>query len=230
MTTPERIAALDAEDARVRAKLEAPDALARAARYYASIGVAVFPLRPGGKHPHIGKAHPDDATLQRECKRTCGRDGHGLYDATTDPDRVAAWWKQTPQANIGLRTGLKFDVLDIDGPTGMWTYVNQIIHGTCPRIPGTDRPACCIGGHDCTGDGTTLAEITGGVLAVVRTAGENGGLHLYMRPTGDGNGAHVMPTIDYRGAYGYVVAPPSRGRLGIYQWETPLTPAALAAA
>jgi hypothetical protein len=29
-----------------------------------------------------------------------------------------AWWTQQPQANIGLATGHRFDVLDVDGPIG----------------------------------------------------------------------------------------------------------------
>src|SRR5512133_3211166 len=32
--------------------------------------------------------------------------------------RVLAWWTRYPQANIGLATGHRFDVLDVDGPTG----------------------------------------------------------------------------------------------------------------
>ena len=43
---------------------------------------------------------------------------HGLKEATTNRARVLAWWTQQPQANIGLATGHRFDVLDVDGPTG----------------------------------------------------------------------------------------------------------------
>lgn len=223
-------AQMDAADASTLAKLTAPDALAKAARWYGTQGIAVFPLKPGTKAPLLPKAHPEDEAAQRECKRACGNDGHGLYDATTDPERIAAWWKANPQANIGLRTGLRFDVIDVDGPPGMRTYIDQIVHGDCPRRPGTDVPGCCDLGHDCHGDGHTLQELTGGVLAVSRTRGENGGLHLFIRPTGDTIGSSIMPGIDYRGDGGYVVAPPSRGRLGIYTWEQPLTAAALTGA
>jgi hypothetical protein len=31
---------------------------------------------------------------------------------------VLAWWTRHPQANIGLATGHRFDVLDVDGPAG----------------------------------------------------------------------------------------------------------------
>src|SRR4029453_8834999 len=32
--------------------------------------------------------------------------------------RILAWWSRHPQANIGLATGHRFDVLDVDGPEG----------------------------------------------------------------------------------------------------------------
>ncbi|UOQ56385.1 bifunctional DNA primase/polymerase [Leucobacter allii] len=67
--------------------------LAEAALTYARAGFAVFPCWPGSK---------DTATR------------HGFYDATTDLDRVGFWWRRDPDANIGLRTGLRVDVLDID--------------------------------------------------------------------------------------------------------------------
>jgi hypothetical protein len=50
-----------------------------------------------------------------------------------------------------------------------------------------------------------------------------GGRHLYVAPSGDGNAANFRPGLDYRGAGGYVVAPPSIGPNGKrYDWITPL--------
>lgn len=43
---------------------------------------------------------------------------NGLLDASADPAVVRDWWQRWPMANIGLRTGLSFDVLDIDGEVG----------------------------------------------------------------------------------------------------------------
>lgn len=40
--------------------------------------------------------------------------GHGLHDATTDPTIIRRWWEAKPDANIGLRTGVAFDVVDLD--------------------------------------------------------------------------------------------------------------------
>lgn len=46
------------------------------------------------------------------------RTRHGLTDATTDPDVIAGWWARWPDANVGLLTGVLFDVLDVDGEPG----------------------------------------------------------------------------------------------------------------
>jgi len=39
---------------------------------------------------------------------------HGFKDASTDPDLITAWWARWPDALIGVPTGVKFVVLDID--------------------------------------------------------------------------------------------------------------------
>ncbi|BCJ44651.1 DNA primase [Actinoplanes ianthinogenes] len=66
----------------------------------------------------------------------------------------------------------------------------------------------------------------------VRTGG--GGRHLWFRPTGYGNRVHLLPGLDWRGAGGYVLAPPSRhAGGGGYTWicrpgaGLPACPAAL---
>lgn len=58
--------------------------LPRSAAWYARRGWPVFPLRPRTKEPHAGI---------------------GIYQASTDLERVAAWWSRWPQANIGLHCG-----------------------------------------------------------------------------------------------------------------------------
>jgi bifunctional DNA primase/polymerase-like protein len=65
-----------------------------------------------------------------------------------------------------------------------------------------------------------LVHLLGGSLPAgprVRTGG--GGWHLWFRPTGFGNRVHLLPGLDWRGAGGYVVAPPSRhAGGGDYRW------------
>lgn len=97
-------ARLTAEEDQRDARLAAPDALARAAGWYAANGIAVFRLLPGGKRPFPGT--------------------RGLHDATCDLDVVQAWWRDQPQANIGIPTGHGFDVIDVDGPPGHSSLVD----------------------------------------------------------------------------------------------------------
>lgn len=51
----------------------------------------------------------------------------------------------------------------------------------------------------------------------VRTGG--GGRHLWFQPTGFGNRVRLLPGLDWRGAGGYVLAPPSQHATGVsYSW------------
>lgn len=91
-----------------------------AALYYAQVGLHVFPLQPGSKIPFKGSG--------------------GFKDATTDPEAIARWWTGNPHANIGIATGHLVDVVDVDGPVGVrsWLTVEDV-----PTIYGkvsTPRP------------------------------------------------------------------------------------------
>ena len=106
-----------------------------AALGYASLGIPVLPLH--SPLPHHGDLQaltggrplgPNASWTSCSCRDpSCGQPGkhplgslvpHGIKDATTNRARVLAWWTQQPQANIGLATGHRFDVLDVDGPAG----------------------------------------------------------------------------------------------------------------
>lgn len=202
--------ALDREDAQRRARLNSPTALTDAARWYAETARwPVFPLVAGGKRPVIPKAHPEDDELQESCKGACGHEGHGLYDATTDMAVVANWWRRWPSANIGTRTGLTFDVIDIDGPEGFLSLA-KMWHIGCP-------PDCCAEGT-CRPDRSKVLDHD--ILAKAYTGG--GGRHLLIAPTGQPNGTRITDGIDYRGDGGYIVLPPSRHESGgVYDWLTP---------
>jgi hypothetical protein len=159
------------------------DSLREAALDYARRGWPVFPLRPRGKEP-LGALV-----------------AHGLKDATTDAQTIGDWWGQQPEANVGLRTGDVFDVLDIDGPDD-----------------GTTELVRLVGEH-------------GGDALEGPTAITGSGHHLFVQPSGRGNRAKFVAGCDWRGRGGYVVAPPSVHPSGRrYHWlehgpDTPLLPA-----
>jgi hypothetical protein len=113
-----------------------PSVLLRdAALGYASRGIPVLPLHHPLPHHRGVQPVTDDGQLAHPVVGTgcscrdpsCGQVGkhplgllvpHGVKEATTNRARVLAWWTQQPQANIGLACGHRFDVLDVDGPTG----------------------------------------------------------------------------------------------------------------
>jgi hypothetical protein len=108
------------------ARLDAGDLLAalgelgcaRAAQAYAVLGYPVIPMhaaRPGGgctcpAGPACSEAgkHPRLAGWPRR--------------AATDPATVAGWWRRWPDANLGLATGRRFDVLDLDRTEGVEAF------------------------------------------------------------------------------------------------------------
>lgn len=119
------------------------------ALWYASVGLAVFPLQAGSKEPLRGS--------------------RGFKDASTDPDQIRQWWRRFPSANIGLATGGLVDVIDIDGPTGVasWARMDRLpeplgtvstprpcgSHLYVARIPGLGNRAAMAPGIDMRGLG-----------------------------------------------------------------------------
>lgn len=155
-----------------------------AALAYAARGWAVFPCERRSKRP-LGRLAP-----------------HGLKEASTNPERIRAWWATDPAPNVGIATGLVSGlfVVDLDGAAGEDAYGLLLArHG--PLCEG-DQP-----------DGAT-----------VRTPG--GGWHLYVAlPLGvqvSNSAGRIAPGIDVRGEGGYVVAPPSlHPEGGAYFWRDP---------
>jgi hypothetical protein len=126
------------------------------------------------------------------------RTRHGLTQATTDPQRIAAWWKRWPNANVGIATG-DLVVIDIDGPDGARALDElQTEHGPLPVTRAVR-----------TGRGLHLYFAVHG-HAIANSAGRLG------------------PGIDVRGRGGYIVAPPSRHATGdAYTWANATLPAPL---
>lgn len=147
--------------------------LAGAALWYGQHGHRVFPLTPGAKKPPLVR--------------------HGLHDAATDPYTIRRWWDRWPNANIGIATGHRFDVVDIDGPQGQR---NRAQHW---EVFGP------------------IDELAYAKVITPRA----GGMHIYVPPIADaGNRARIadLDGLDYRGHGGYVVAPPSATDVGAYRF------------
>ena len=184
-------------------------ALHRAAIGYATrYGLAVFPLSPGGKQPLYRSPHPKKQKKDRTppCRGRsdgCELDGHGVLDATTDPETIDRWWGRTPRANIAIATGnTGVDVIDFD--------IKQREDGTCQNGRLAHRLL--------TGTDYGLEDLLARYHLAARTA--SGGLHLYYPADPDrhqGNGANPTWGVDFRGTGGYVVAPPSRTGTGTYR-------------
>jgi hypothetical protein len=139
------------------------DIALRRALAYAGHGWPVFPCLPGEKLP---------ATR------------HGFKDATTDPERIRAWWGRNPASNIAIATGHPGpDVLDVDqrGEAGSGFAAFNRLHR-----------------------GGLLA----GVSALVRTPG--GGLHGYFAGSDQTSGRLPRHHLDFKAVGGYVLAPPSQ--------------------
>ena len=131
-----------------------------AALAYARKGLQIFPCQPRAKRP---------ATA------------NGLKDATTDPDRIRAWWHHEPAFNVAVATGAVSGifVVDVDGMDAEAELRKlEAEHGTLPA---------------------TIEAITAR------------GRHVYFKMTAAdvrNSASKVAPGIDIRGTGGYVLAPP----------------------
>jgi hypothetical protein len=175
-----------------------PEAILEAARDYARRGIAVFPL-----HHVLPQLPPNDDKFMCSCGRlTCGANAgkhpfaplvpHGFKDATTDEAKVRHWWLYRSGANIGIRTGGVFFVLDVDPRNGGVESMRELQakHGKLPS--------------------PTPRAMTGG-----------GGWHVYLKdPTGQMGCRMLAPGVDIKGLGGYVLGPPSNHLSGnSYRWQ-----------
>lgn len=154
--------------------------LGEAARAYARAGWRVFPVRPLAKVPMVAG---------------------GVLAATTDLATIDEWWRNTPDANIGLALDRTRCVVDVDVKS-------------CDGFESLDE------------DLALILEV--GATPIARTP--SGGAHLYLRADNVPNTVGALgPGLDTRGDRGYVLAPPSRLPGGEYSWQVPLleTPCAV---
>ncbi|MEU1039646.1 bifunctional DNA primase/polymerase [Streptomyces sp. NPDC005907] len=160
-------------------------------------GLAVIPLSrtklPALRSPH--RAAPDSATPG--CHGECGRFGHGVYDASTDPRRIRELFAAAPWASgYGIACGLPpHHLIGVDLDTKSGTDSTAALRELALRhlftIPET---------------------------VVVLTP--SGGRHLWLRGPADAvvpnSAGRLAPGIDIRGAGGYLVGPGSRTEHGVY--------------
>lgn len=116
---------------------------------------------------------------------------HGLSEASTDAQQVERWWARWPKANIGVATGARsgFDVIDVDlrdTKSGYPAFANAT------EKFGLDR-------------------------WMIRVLTPSGGMHYYY-PTPQHriqrNWVCADAAIDFRGAGGAIILPPSVGTCG----------------
>lgn len=84
-----------------------------AALEWAAAGWPVFPLRSRDKIP----AYPSPHKKGTKCDGRCGLVGHGVLDASTDPDKIRRLFAPYPNANIGGATTGRLAV-DLDLQSG----------------------------------------------------------------------------------------------------------------
>ncbi len=91
--------------------------LLQSALGYAEQGYPVFPCLPNGKAPLTNQ---------------------GFHDASTDAEQIEKWWKENPNANIGLPTEGLF-VVDVDGSDNYWPNdpdkTFELSHGAVASTP-----------------------------------------------------------------------------------------------
>lgn len=171
-----------------------------AAKLYAAHGWPVFPVWHAVDQDTCGCRQ--GKACANPAKHPMNR--HGLLAATTDVALLEAVWREHPQANVGVRTGVAFDVLDVDS-TAAGIALAERINATTPDV-------WQYGPMSMTARGS----------------------HLLYAPTGQGNRAALAGIIgvDWRGANGYVIAPPSVHASGhVYRWhqdcpfDAPIPPA-----
>jgi hypothetical protein len=158
-------------------------------------GLAVLPLSRT-KLPALRSPHRDDPSAP-PCHGECGRFGHGVYDASTEPERIRELFAAAPWATgYGIACGLEpHHLIGIDLDTKSGTDSSAALRELALRhlftIPET---------------------------VVILTP--SGGRHLWLSGPPDvvvpNSAGRLAPGIDIRGAGGYLVGPGSRSAHGVY--------------
>ncbi|MDQ0812460.1 hypothetical protein QFZ63_004174 [Streptomyces sp. B3I7] len=164
-------------------------------------GLAVIPLSrtklPALRSPHRDRSAPD-RPAGPPCHGECGRFGHGVYDASTDPRRIRALFAAAPWATgYGIACGLPpHHLIGVDLDTKSGTDSTTALRELALRHLFTIPP--------------TVVIVT-----------PSGGRHLWLTGPPDvvvpNSASRLAPGIDIRGAGGYLVGPGSRTDHGVYE-------------
>ncbi|MGX1882455.1 bifunctional DNA primase/polymerase [Streptomyces sp. NPDC055287] len=163
-------------------------------------GLPVLPLSRT-KLPAVRSPH-HDAPEPFLCRGECGRPGHGVHDATTDPAAVRALFAAAPWATgYGIACGRPpYHLIGIDLDT------------KTDAAPETDSTTALR--HLALRHLFTIPE-----TVVVLTP--SGGRHIWLTGPPDAvvpnSAGRLAPGIDIRGAGGYLVGPGSLAAHGIYR-------------
>jgi len=162
-----------------------------------SRGLDVIPLN-AWKRPAIRSAHPEGDPLRGKCRGACGLPGHGVYDATRDPQRLLDLFECAGKASgYGVACGI----------ADQW-----LIGLDLDRKNGADGVAGI----------AAIGEQFGFSLPyTITTATPNNGLHVWLAgPAGvriPNSAGTLAAGIDVRGAGGFLVGPGSWTPKGVYK-------------
>ncbi|WNI19627.1 bifunctional DNA primase/polymerase [Streptomyces sp. ITFR-21] len=164
-----------------------------AALLTAASGLPVIPLSrtklPAVRSPHRDEPRPGG------CRGECGRPGHGVHDATTDPARIRALFAVAPWATgYGIACGRPpYHLIGLD---------LDVRHGA----DGVKELDALARRH-----GFALPE-------TVTVLTPSGGRHLWLTAPGPvpNSAGRLAPGVDVRGLGGYLVGPGSRTVAGRY--------------
>lgn len=135
------------------------------ALHFARQGWPIFPLAANSKVPAIPRE----------------RGGRGCLDATLDLAQIEAWWREYPDANIGVATGRRSGLLVVDVDPLKTTAWLDSLHSL--ELPPTFTVKTCSAGWH------LYFRFSGDARISI--------------------GTDMLPGIDWRGNGGYVVAPGS---------------------
>ncbi|MFJ5213079.1 bifunctional DNA primase/polymerase [Streptomyces nigra] len=210
------------------------------ARWCARRGWPVHPLAVGRKTPAANcgvcraKSH---APAECPCL-WAGRWCHGFHAATLDHSRIAEWWGAHPDFGVGIACGpAGLVVIDIDAHGAQPPARDRVLPGI-PIAEHVDLTGLANGFHTLA----VLAALRGERSpaeddTTLRVRTPSGGLHVWYRATdnrrwrcssGSSRGAALAWQVDVRAHGGYIVAPGTTTRDGIYRaLEGAREPAAL---